>query len=754
VRPAAPGYLRVREVDGSVRTLVDGAHPTAATFDLIDVNAPAVSWDGATIAFAGLPAGNYDTAPARTLGAWRLFLIDADGSHLRELTFTDMSGDYSQFGPWDADAFQAYDDYDPAFLPDGRIVFASTRWPGYGHYSGVRASNLWVVNADGTHLHRITSERNGADRPIVDPVTGRIVYSRWWRNHRFATDSMQTTNADCQASTEQHPDPCYAIHYGLTTDRNVGVGGADNLFRNAWQIATINPDGTDLKLWSGVFRDEEANHIYGGTFAPDGALFANFFPMYNMTEAAGFGGIRRYARTPIAARYTPVNGVFAYTDANGQQRPYAHGDNPGNYSYGIFVPPPEGYTTEPEFSPTVLGAAMNLVYSAASDWHQDYDLWWSLADGSQREKLTFSDPDFGVGTSELGAKFLVARTPPPTLPDPYRDDWDNAPHPGFLPPTAAGPYDRDGTFTFDDLNVYYNAPVDTDVVSAPPVGSAATIRFFADFQRRSTGSFPQQDWPILLDELPLSPSGRVTQPNAPAFLPLFEQLRSSVATGYRVPLTGTNQNFLAKPGAAHVAGMNFDRAGVTARCVGCHAGHSQIPVPADDADAAFSNLAPGATLRVSSTRDASTNAGLVDRRVMKGEIWRYWNSDPAQPQDGQWIELAFPVPVSVRAVLLHDPRPGDEASSSLHVEHATVKLYADAAAGTLVAQAQASDIAVTGTQVAFDDVAVRVVRIELDDVSGTFYGLAVASLAEVEIVARGEAIATDETIFRDGFDTP
>jgi len=561
---------------------------------------------------------------------------------------------------------------------------------------------------------------------------------------------MATQIADCEASTEQHPEPCYAMHDGLTTDRNVEVGGADNLFRNAWQIATINPDGTDLKLWSGVFRDEEANHIYGGAFAPDGALFANFFPMYNMTEAAGFGGIRRYARTPIAARYTPVNGVFAYTDANGAQRPYAHGDNPGNYSYGIFVPPPEGYTTEPEFVPN----AMSIVYSAASDWNQDYDLWWSLADGTQREKIAFADSGFGAGTSELGAKFLVARTPPPTLPDPYRDNWASAPHPGFLPPTAAGPYDRDGTFTFDDLNVYYNAPVDTDIVSAPPVGSAATIRFFADFQRRSTGSFPQQDWPILLDELPLSASGRVTQPNAPAFLPLFEQLRSSAATGYAVPLTGVGENFLAKPGAAHVAGMNFDRAGATARCVGCHAGHSQIPVPADDADAAFTNLAPGATLRVSSTRDASTNAGLIDRRVMKGEIWRYWNSDPSAAQDGQWVELAFPVPVSVRAVLLYDPRQGDEASSSLHVEHATVKLYADAGASTLAAQAAATDIAVTGTRVSFDDILARVVRIELDQVTGTFYGLAVASLAEVEIVARGEAIAIDDTIFRDGFDIP
>jgi len=751
VRPAAPGYLRVRESDGSMRTLVDGSNPTAASLQLIDVNAPAVSWDGATIAFAGLPAGDYDTAPARTLGAWRLYLIGADGSNLRALTFTDAVGDYSQFGPWDEDAFQSYDDYDPAFLADGRIVFSSTRWPGYGHYSGVRASNLWVVNADGVHLHRITSERNGADRALIDPVTGKIVYARWWRNHRFANDAMTTSTTDCQASSEQHPDPCYARHIGLTIDRNDQVGGADNLFRNAWQIASINPDGTGLSMWSGVFRDEEANHIYGASFAGDGSLLANFFPMYNMTEAAGFGGIRRYVRAPIASRYQPVNGVFAYTDASGAQRAYAHGDNASNYSYGIFAPPPEGYTAEPEALP-VQTYGGRIVYSAATDWNQDYDLWIMDADGANRSKLTFADTGFGAGTSELRARALIARTPPPVLPDPYRDDWDSAPHPDFLPPTGAGPYDRDGTFVFDDLNVYFNAPVDADIVSAPPIGSAASIRFFADFQRRSTGSFPQQDWPILLDELPITPAGRVVQSSAPAFLPLFEQIRSSAASGYRVPLTGAGEGFLAKPGAAHVAGMNFGRAGEHARCVGCHAGHSQIAAPAVDADAEFTNLAPGATLRVSSARDASTIDGLIDRRVMKGEIWRYWNSDPGEPQDGQWIELVFPVPISVRSVRLYDPRPGDEANSSIHVAQATVRLYADADASDLVGQGVATDVAVGGTDVAFADVAARTVRVDLDQVGGTFYGLAVASLAEIEVIARGEAIDNDDSIFADGFD--
>src|ERR1700754_5265445 len=57
VRPAAPGFRRVRETDGSRRTLVDGANPASTSFHLIDVNAPAVSWDAATIVFAGLPDG-------------------------------------------------------------------------------------------------------------------------------------------------------------------------------------------------------------------------------------------------------------------------------------------------------------------------------------------------------------------------------------------------------------------------------------------------------------------------------------------------------------------------------------------------------------------------------------------------------------------------------------------------------------------------------------------------------------------------
>lgn len=703
VRPAAPGKLLILETDGKERALVDGSKPTDASLHLIDVNGPNVSYDGKTIVFAGLPDGDYDGDPARSLGAWRIYAIEADGSGLRRISPDDDGDlDLSQFGQA-AGGLGGFDDYDPVFLPDGRICFASTRFPSYGQYSGVRASNLYVMNADGTRSHRITSERNGADRPLVDPLTGKIVYARWWRNHRFPIDSMAAILED-----PNDPSKGYKQKDGLTADRNDPVGGP-SMFRNAWQAATIAPDGTDLALWSGRFRDEEANHVYGGTFTEDGVLFASYFPMYNMTEAAGFGGVRRYERG--ANVYTPVLGVTTLT------LDYVHEKDPT--SYGIFK---GDYASEPEALPDG-----RLVVSMAPDVGQDYGLYVVKADGTELKKLRDN-----AGTSELRARVVAPRQVPPVLPDMFRDDAAK-PAADALPPGAAGPYDKQGTFVFDALNVYANAPVDSDIVSAVPVGSAGTIRFFLDHQRTSPGSFPALDWPIELGEKAVAPDGSVKDPAAPAYLSLFEQLRTPQPE-YAVPLTGGPD----PDGAAHVAGMNFGVPGQVARCVGCHAGHTQIEVPANDADARFSNLAPGAKVAVSSTRDDKQNSGVIDRRVMKGEIWRYWTS-AADQTNGQWVTLTFKVPVSVRSVRLYAPRPGDEANSSLEVKAATVRLFSDAGGATEVGKKTAGAVGVKGTDVAFNDVKARVVRVELDDVAGTFYGMKVAGLAEIEVIARGEA---------------
>lgn len=687
---AAPGKLMVLEPDGRVRVLIDGANPAStAPYNLIDVNAPDVSYDGTTIVFAGLPQGRYESGALTNPGAWRIYTIKADGSGLRQVTTSNQRLDLTQFGPA-AGGLAAYDDTDPVWLPDGRIVFSSTRWPAYAHYSGVRASNLFVVNADGSNMRRITSERNGADRPLVDPITGKIVYARWWRNHRFPVNDM---------STILDPNGGYIQRDGLTADRNNPVGG-ETMFRNAWQAATINPDGTELAMWAGAFRNEEANHVYGGAFTPEGDLIANYFPMYNMTEAAGFGGLRRYRRG--AGGYTPLLGVTTLTFD------YVNPRNPT--SFGIFK---GQYVTDPDVSNNWM------VVSLARDIGQDYGLYQTQIDGSGL-RLLYDNP----GTAEVRARFLAPRPLPPIIPDRITQV------PSLLPPTAAGPYDNDGTFIFDALNVYANGPVDMDIVNAPPVGSARTIRFFIDHQRTSPGSFPNLDWPILLSELTVQPDGSVRNSNAPANVPLFEQLRGPNG---RVPLTGMRSD---PDGAAHVAGMNFGRPGERQRCVGCHAGHTLIPVPPTDEAARWSNLAPGATIRVSSALDSRYVSGLTDRRVMKGEVWQYWRS-AANQTSGQWVTLTFSVPVSVRQVRLYNPRSAP--NTDLQVHQATVRLFSDEAGTIEVARQTVGRLSTFGTSVEFADVQVRVVRVEIDRVSGRVDGVTCASLAEIEVIARGEA---------------
>lgn len=703
---SAPGRLLVREANGTLRTLIDGANPTAASLNLIDVNAPDVSYNGTKIVFAGLVAGSYSTEPLTDPGGWRIYTINVDGTGLQQVTVSDRDNlDLSQFKDV-ASNFKKYDDTDPAWLPDGRIVFSSTRWPSFGQYGGVHTSNLYVVNANGTSLHRITSERNGADRPQVDPLTGKIVYSRWWRNFRVAIDDMGTKPDPLGGFIMK--DGLLSVIYSQPPPSTNEVGGFRNLDRNTWHLATINPDGTGLAQWGGrsssFFYGQIANHAYGGGFAPDGSFYANFFPMNNMTEASGFGGIRRYQRGPNG--YVSIIGVTVRNDSTQTLVSY----NPP--SHGIYQ---SSYAGETEVLPDG-----RLLISLAKDVKQDYGLYIVNNDGSNLTPL-YDNP----GTTELRARVIRTRPIPPIISDKITQVAS------LLPPPATGPYDKAGTFTFQALNVYFNAPVDTDIISAMPVGSASTIRFFIDHQRwEQTGSHEGLDWPILLKEIPVDPDGSVTH-QSPANVPLFEQIRSA-APGYKVPLTGKAAHPEEMGGAAHVAGMNFGRPGETQRCVGCHAGHSMIPVPANSEDAKWTNLAPGATVSVSSLDAFLPNTnGLIDRRVKMSfpeKYQKYWISKAGSDPTTQWVQLTFPIPITVRTVRLYNIPSSD---SAIQVQAATVKLFSDAAGTNLVGSNTSGALTSNGTNVSFTDLPAQVVRVEFNSVSG-----GVAALAEMEVIAR------------------
>jgi HEAT repeat protein len=110
-----------------------------------------VSPDGRRVIFARRGG---DTNPW-----WHVWEIGADGAGLRQLTH----------GP--------YHDVQPNYLPDGRMVFASTRIGTRDEYHGYAATGLTVMNADGSDPHCIGFNLGRDNEPAVLP-DGRIVFSR------------------------------------------------------------------------------------------------------------------------------------------------------------------------------------------------------------------------------------------------------------------------------------------------------------------------------------------------------------------------------------------------------------------------------------------------------------------------------------------------------------------------------------------------------------------------------------------------
>ena len=109
-----------------------------------------VSWDATRVLFCR--RGQNDPW-------WHVYEIHADGSGLRQLTD----------GP--------YHDVGPNYLPDGRIVFASSRLGIRDEYHGYPCTSLHVMNADGSELHPIATNIGRDNEPVV-LADGRIAFSR------------------------------------------------------------------------------------------------------------------------------------------------------------------------------------------------------------------------------------------------------------------------------------------------------------------------------------------------------------------------------------------------------------------------------------------------------------------------------------------------------------------------------------------------------------------------------------------------
>lgn len=170
------GALKVLDLkDGSTRSLIE--LPEGVARD------PDVHFDGSRIVFS---------MRKNAADSYHIYEIRADGSGLRQLT-----------------SATGVDDIDPIYLPDGDIIFSSTREPKYCACNRHIMANLYRMGADGANIHQIGKSTLFEGQAALMP-DGRILYNRW--------EYVDRNFGDAQGLWTCSPDgTSHAIYWGNNT---------------------------------------------------------------------------------------------------------------------------------------------------------------------------------------------------------------------------------------------------------------------------------------------------------------------------------------------------------------------------------------------------------------------------------------------------------------------------------------------------------------------------------------------------------
>ena len=176
---------------GAMRIFDVNTGNTTTLIELKDglVRDPELSFDGKKIIFS--MRKNKDDF-------YHIYEINTDGSELKQLTFA-----------------EGVSDIDPLYLPDGGIVFSSTRQPKYCMCNRHIMCNLYRMEADGANITQIgvSTLFEGHSSLLND---GRILYDRW--------EYVDRNFGDAQGLWTVNPDGTkHSIYYGNNTQSPGGV---------------------------------------------------------------------------------------------------------------------------------------------------------------------------------------------------------------------------------------------------------------------------------------------------------------------------------------------------------------------------------------------------------------------------------------------------------------------------------------------------------------------------------------------------
>ena len=194
--------------------------------------------------------------------------ISPDGRRLLFVSTRDGNADIfaTRFRPWDPAAVeeavnltrQAAGDYNPAFSPDGtRILFSSSRdttvatSTGAGPPAAYLASELYVMQADGSDVRRLTHHEDWDGAPAWTPDGRQVVfYSQRDGDPRIYRAGIDGTNGAMPEPISVRDEP--ALSPVPTPDGRLAFSARRD---DRWTIVSTQLDGSDPRIESDTARD-------------------------------------------------------------------------------------------------------------------------------------------------------------------------------------------------------------------------------------------------------------------------------------------------------------------------------------------------------------------------------------------------------------------------------------------------------------------------------------------------------------------
>lgn len=346
--------------------------------------APAVSaqWNAATRAGPSRIAflrGNLGP-PCRPVSACddELYLINADGAGLRRLTRNADLGD-------------------PAWAPDGtKLVFVARveRGGAACRPAGRCHEEIYVINADGTGLRRLTRNAVFDGNPVWSPDGRRIAFVR---DRDRQTVNIYVMNADGSDQRRLTPNlrrrPWIELAWSPDWKKIAFVASGGH--RGAADIFVMNADGSGLRNVTNTVTTS-----FDFAWSPDGRRIAYLegspggAPL-TVVNADGTGKQRLTGPLMVdlgsPPSWSPDGRTLAFTGRGGDIY-VVHADGSGLRK--LTAGP--GWDVGARWSPD----GRRILFASSRDVHRETDLFVMNADGSRQRNLTHTP-----GVSELAASW-------------------------------------------------------------------------------------------------------------------------------------------------------------------------------------------------------------------------------------------------------------------------------------------------------------------------------------------------------------